>query len=223
MGSSWPRDRTHVSCTGRGVIYRWATREAICWRSCSLHTTPYTIPGVIFLKDDSDRTAPLCWHSAVFSPSPKSQVQRSHLAPLTLHGQRVPSSHPSIIAPRVHPRVFPPVFLPRESHGQRSLMGYSPRVTGSDTTERLTLCVQSMKLPSCISGSAQSRVPFLLDWFLHVLQSWSPSLVPQSLPSLGFIACSLSKRSPAPAPKDFPHWGTAHMLKIVPFLIFLLH
>ena len=122
------------------VLYCWATREAICWRSCSLHTTPYTVPGVIFLKDDSDRTAPLCWHSAVFSPRPKSQVQRSHLAPLTLHGQRVPSSHPSIIAPCVHPKVFPPVFLPRESHGQRSLMGYSPRVAGSDTTEWLTLC-----------------------------------------------------------------------------------
>ena len=30
-----------------------------------------------------------------------------------------------------------PVFLPRESHGRRSLAGYSPRVTESDTTEQL--------------------------------------------------------------------------------------
>ena len=33
-----------------------------------------------------------------------------------------------------------PAFLPRESHGQRSLAGYSPwGLTESDTTERLTL------------------------------------------------------------------------------------
>ena len=32
-----------------------------------------------------------------------------------------------------------PVFLPGESHGQRSLVGYSPRVAESDTTERLHL------------------------------------------------------------------------------------
>ena len=32
-----------------------------------------------------------------------------------------------------------PVFLPGESHGQRSLAGYSPRVAESDTTERLRL------------------------------------------------------------------------------------
>ena len=27
-GSSWTRDRTHVSCTGRQIPYCWATREA---------------------------------------------------------------------------------------------------------------------------------------------------------------------------------------------------
>ena len=26
-GSSWPRDWTHVSCTGRQILCRWATRE----------------------------------------------------------------------------------------------------------------------------------------------------------------------------------------------------
>jgi len=30
-------------------------------------------------------------------------------------------------------------FLPGQSHGQRSLEGYSPRVAESDTTEQLTL------------------------------------------------------------------------------------
>ena len=27
-GSSWPRDQTHVSCIGRGILYHWANREA---------------------------------------------------------------------------------------------------------------------------------------------------------------------------------------------------
>ena len=27
-GSSWPRDQTCVSCTGRWILYHWATREA---------------------------------------------------------------------------------------------------------------------------------------------------------------------------------------------------
>ena len=27
-GSSWPRDRTCISCTGRGILHRWATWEA---------------------------------------------------------------------------------------------------------------------------------------------------------------------------------------------------
>ena len=27
-GFSWPRDRTHISCIGRPILYLWATREA---------------------------------------------------------------------------------------------------------------------------------------------------------------------------------------------------
>ena len=39
-----------------------------------------------------------------------------------------------------------PVFLPGESHGQRSLVGYSPwGHKGSDTTERLTLNEYSLE------------------------------------------------------------------------------
>ena len=38
-----------------------------------------------------------------------------------------------------------PVFLPGESHGQRSLAGYSPRShKKSDTTEQLTLSLSHM-------------------------------------------------------------------------------
>ena len=29
-GSSWPRDRTHISCIGRQILYHWATWEAHC-------------------------------------------------------------------------------------------------------------------------------------------------------------------------------------------------
>ena len=28
-GSSWPRNRTYVSCIGRQILYHWATREAL--------------------------------------------------------------------------------------------------------------------------------------------------------------------------------------------------
>ena len=30
--SSWPRDRTHISCIGRSDLYQWATREA-CYKT----------------------------------------------------------------------------------------------------------------------------------------------------------------------------------------------
>ena len=30
--SSQPRDQTHVSCTGRRILYHWATQEALKWR-----------------------------------------------------------------------------------------------------------------------------------------------------------------------------------------------
>ena len=31
MGSSWPRDRTHVSCIGRQILYHCTTWEALTW------------------------------------------------------------------------------------------------------------------------------------------------------------------------------------------------
>ena len=30
-GSSWPRDRTHIFCVGRQILYHWATSEAWTW------------------------------------------------------------------------------------------------------------------------------------------------------------------------------------------------
>ena len=34
-GSSWPRDRTFVFCTGRWVLYHWATRETPLFVYCT--------------------------------------------------------------------------------------------------------------------------------------------------------------------------------------------
>ena len=35
-GSSWPRDRTHIHCIGRWILYRWVTGEALSREYCSL-------------------------------------------------------------------------------------------------------------------------------------------------------------------------------------------
>ena len=37
MGSSWTRDWTRVSCTGRQILYHWATREALSCASDHKH------------------------------------------------------------------------------------------------------------------------------------------------------------------------------------------
>ena len=37
-GSSWPRDRTCVSCTGRWILYPWATWEALVEHDLNLQT-----------------------------------------------------------------------------------------------------------------------------------------------------------------------------------------
>ena len=45
------------------------------------------------------------------------------------------------------------VFLPGESHGQRSLVGYSPwGLKESDMTERLTLSLSSLSQLSVLTG-----------------------------------------------------------------------
>ena len=38
--SSWPRDRIHVSCIGRWVLYCWATREARILYHCAIMMSP---------------------------------------------------------------------------------------------------------------------------------------------------------------------------------------
>ena len=52
MGSSWPRAWTHISCTGRQILYHWATREAL---------------------NDFLKVIFSCWN-LVFSPSKSSEA-----------------------------------------------------------------------------------------------------------------------------------------------------
>ena len=54
-----------------------------------------------------------------------------------------------------------PVFLPGESHGQRSLMGYSPwGHKESDTTERLTLSQFHIYMEGCFFAVPKSATNF---------------------------------------------------------------
>ena len=54
LGSSWPRDQTHVSCIGRWILCLWATREA--WMCHCLHTNENS--SIIIVMVDTWR--PLC-------------------------------------------------------------------------------------------------------------------------------------------------------------------
>ena len=56
ISSSWSssrsRDRTHISCTDKQILYHWATREALCWSyddlDCNRKTiqTPWLITSI---------------------------------------------------------------------------------------------------------------------------------------------------------------------------------
>ena len=68
-GSSRPRDQTHISCIGRQILYRWATREAlhiacvylfheikVLWNSgypgmCTAQGRRYNLQGLMQNKD----------------------------------------------------------------------------------------------------------------------------------------------------------------------------
>ena len=58
-----------------------------------------------------------------------------------------------------------PVLLPRESHGQRSLVGYSPRGRKeSDTTERFHFHFLSFPQSSCIVHSVKNLTAVQETW-----------------------------------------------------------
>ena len=57
-----------------------------------------------------------------------------------------------------------PVFLPKESHGQKSLVGYSPRGhKESDTAEQLTLSLSRGAIMQKRKEKKRKKDPVLLD------------------------------------------------------------
>ena len=81
-----------------------------------------------------------------------------------------------------------PVFLPGESHGQRSLAGYSPWVTGSDTTERLTLSLSHFTL-LLLPAFQECHLGFLVS--LYLVHNFPDCICIQlfSVPSIFFVFC----------------------------------
>ena len=94
-----------------------------------------------------------------------------------------------------------PVFLPGESHGQRSLAGYSPwHRKETDTTEQLTLLLSSSR---GWDPRALSQVTTLLA---RSCAGGSP-ICPQGLP--------LSHSAPSPAPTCSPALAPALQVPLV--------
>ena len=119
-----------------------------------------------------------------------------------------------------------PVFLPGESHGRRSLVGYSPRgCTESDTTEQLAYCIaymlgllgglvhmgQCLACVESLAGTSYSPRLWQGCWGVESAGKGSPSPIPASPPTS-------SSEPSAPAPPDhsplltppevFPHSRT---------------
>ena len=91
-------------------------------------------------------------------------------------------------------------FLPGQSHGQRSLAGYSPRgCKESDTTDRPTHC-PSQDTPSIPCCTAK--------WPLGGLASWSPG------PAVDAVT---RPRAPRPALPTLP-WALGHGDSVPAFL-----
>ena len=88
---SQPRDRTHVTCTGRRVLYQWATREApklvcvvLCWvvQLCPTLVTPWTITHQASLSMGILQARILEW---VATPSIRGSFQPQGLNPGIWH------------------------------------------------------------------------------------------------------------------------------------------
>ena len=74
-------------------------------------------------------------------------------------------------------RLPTPVFLPAESHGQRSLAGYCPRsCKESDMTEQLAIFISP---PCSLWGIPQVKAPGFDPWVEKILWrgKWLPTLV----------------------------------------------
>ena len=68
VGSSWTRDRTHVSFTGRWILYHWATWEPprprhhqfLCGRGCAAHCSSTGATSAVCREDKQRLTAGVC-------------------------------------------------------------------------------------------------------------------------------------------------------------------
>ena len=81
VGSSWIRDRTHVSCTGRQVLYHWVTREAL-----GAIVTKWFIH--LILETLSSRPPCFSWFSLLTG---RSSASFARLSPLHQHLNRAQS------------------------------------------------------------------------------------------------------------------------------------
>ena len=126
VDSSWTRDQTHVPCIGRQTLIHSTTREV--WHC---HFSRYMSNPCPHSCSDS----PLISHRVLRGFSSGSDGKESACSA----GTRVRSWAGNI--PWRRSWQSAPVFLPRESYGQRSLVGYSPwGHKEADMTERPTFC-----------------------------------------------------------------------------------
>ena len=88
----------------------------------------------------------------------------------------------------------PPVFLPGKSHGQRSLVGYSPRDRReSDTAEHAHMCTHTGK-PQCTSILRKLQIiilPSTSSPYDNVVRNW------KQVPSKASLVAQRLKRLPA--------------------------
>ena len=104
-GFSWPRDLTRISCIVRQILYHWATREV------PLQLELYANIEIKHL------------FSYLFGPFPGGANGKEP----TCQYRDVRDSFDPCVGKIPWSRKWQPtpIFLPRESHGQRSLVGYN--------------------------------------------------------------------------------------------------
>ena len=110
-GSSQPRDWIQVSCIVSGFFTIWATREALIYLKGNKY---FVLIWIIFFPFMFQISNILGFPGGASGKEPTCQCRRSGFIPWVgkiLWGREWQPT---------------PVFLPGESHGQRSLAGYSP-------------------------------------------------------------------------------------------------
>ena len=120
-GSSWPRDWTQVSCLAGRCFTVWTTREAKWkWKSLSpvwIFATPWTVVhGVLQARRLEQVLFSLL--QQIF-PTQESNWALLHCRQILYRLSYQGSSER-------REWQLTPVFLPGESHGQKSLVGHSP-------------------------------------------------------------------------------------------------